>query len=395
VGSARRASRRLRSTLSEFRPELLPTSQDDVADELDSLVDAVEVALSKSGDVAATHLVRALDSIPSGVILVSPSGDDLHRNDAAKQFLGARHSDALAEHATHSLLSQALQGAEAHEELELIGPPRRSLHLSASPLRDPSGTVVGAIAVVDDVSERRRLDAVRRDFVANIGHELKTPVGAISLLAETIVAEDDPDVVRRLASRIQIEAVRVSDLVSDLLNLAHVEAADRTRNAEIDLHSIVNEAADRVRAAAEHGHISLVVEFDAGDGLVTGDAKQIGSAIQNLLDNAIKYSDPGGQVRLSVSSDYQQVAIEVIDTGIGIPARDLERIFERFYRVDRARNRQTGGAGLGLAIVRHIAQNHGGDVEVESTEGVGSTFRLVLPNSPSPLKSQKEDAHHE
>src|SRR5205085_3179217 len=264
--------------------------------------------------------------------------------------------------------------------LDLFGPPRRTLVVTATALDDERRTV-GALAIIDDVSERRRLEAVRRDFVANISHELKTPIGALGLLAETLLAEDDPDVSRRLAERMLTEAFRVGRTIDDLLALSRIEAEEAPTREPVPVHLVVAEAVERMRPAAEQQGIDVHVAEARRNITMLGDRRQLVSAIYNLLDNAVKYSESGStvDVRVSVSADGTRVAIDVEDHGIGIPTRDHERIFERFYRVDRGRSRDTGGTGLGLAIVRHVARAHGGEVSVHSREGEGSTFTLYMP----------------
>jgi two-component system sensor histidine kinase SenX3 len=239
--------------------------------------------------------------------------------------------------------------------------------------------------VIDDVTDRRRLEAVRRDFVANISHELKTPVGALGLLAETLLSEDDPAVARRLAERLLDEAFRVGRTIDDLLALSQIEADEVGLRDEVPVHLFIAEAVERVRPAAEQHDISIQVEEPAARLVVLGDRRQLVSATYNLLDNAVKYSDPGSTVEVRARTDGQWIELSVEDHGIGIPRRDLERVFERFYRVDRARSRETGGTGLGLAIVRHVASNHSGEVRVESREGEGSTFTLRLPVGAGPV----------
>jgi two-component system sensor histidine kinase SenX3 len=239
--------------------------------------------------------------------------------------------------------------------------------------------LIGAAAFVRDVSELRRVESVRRDFVANVSHELKTPIGALSLLAETMAAGGDSPVNSQLADRVQREANRLGRIVDDLLDLSLIEAQEAPIREPVPVHVVLHEAAERVRGAADAVGIPLSVSPVATDLVVTGDSSQLVSAVTNLLDNAVKYSEPGDSVEVEATVVDGNICISVHDHGIGIPARDLERIFERFYRVDRARSRATGGTGLGLSIVRHVAQAHGGDVTVESTEGEGSTFRFRLP----------------
>nr|MDP9006980.1 ATP-binding protein [Actinomycetota bacterium] len=237
-----------------------------------------------------------------------------------------------------------------------------------------------AIVVVDDVSERGRLEAMRRDFVANISHELKTPVGAMGLLADTIASEDDPAVTRRLAHRMTGEALRVGRIIDDLLDLTRIEAEEAPRREPVGVRTVVDEAVERVRPLSGARHILVDTDEVRPGHWVRADERQLVSAVANLLENACKYSDEGSTVEVRSRADGTSVEISVHDHGIGIPERDLERVFERFYRVDRARSRGTGGTGLGLAIVRHVATNHQGQVSVASREGEGSVFTLRLPN---------------
>jgi two-component system sensor histidine kinase SenX3 len=219
--------------------------------------------------------------------------------------------------------------------------------------------------------------------VANISHELKTPVGALGLLAETMADETDADVLARMAERMQKEAFRVGRTIDDLLQLSQIEASELPVHHELTVSSVLDEVVERNRSAAELSCVDLVVEEPPEATTVVGDRRQLVSALSNLVENAVKYSDEGGAVVIRAVRRDGRTEIDVVDQGIGIPARDLERIFERFYRVDRARSRDTGGTGLGLAIVRHVAQNHQGEVRVSSLEGQGSTFTLSLPSPTS------------
>jgi two-component system sensor histidine kinase SenX3 len=347
---------------------------------------AVDSAVLGRGDatVAVGRMAQALETIPQGVVICDENGEVTFRNQAATTFSSARHGDALVGAAIEEMLRKALDGNSDTRTLDLFGPPRRTLVVTVSPLDDERRTV-GALGVIDDVSERRRLEAVRRDFVANISHELKTPIGALGLLAETLLAEDDADISRRLAERMLTEAFRVGRTIDDLLALSRIEAEEEPLREPVPVHLVVAEAVERMRPAAEQQGIEVRVAEARRNLTMMGDRRQLVSAIYNLLDNAVKYSDAGSavDVRVSVSADGGRVAIDIEDHGIGIPTRDHERIFERFYRVDRGRSRDTGGTGLGLAIVRHVAGNHGGEVKLTSREGDGSTFTLVLPAGPA------------
>ena len=328
---------------------------------------------------ARTRLERALDGIPQAVLITDAYGQVVVRNRIAESFADARHSDALVEAAIDELLGEALAGREGRRTIDLFGPPKRTLVIVTTPLPD------GALAVVDDISERRRLDATRRDFVANISHELKTPVGAMGLLAETLLAEDDLKVARRLAERLLNEAFRLDRTIEDLLVLSRIEGEEVPDHEPVLVRRIMADAVERIGPAAEQAGIVIHATAPDMPVAIQGDRPQLVSALYNLLDNAVKYSDDGDtvDVRVATPLDAQpdQVVIEVQDHGIGIPKADLERVFERFYRVDQARSRTTGGTGLGLAIVRHVATNHAGDVQVESRLGEGSTFSLLLPRA--------------
>ena len=240
--------------------------------------------------------------------------------------------------------------------------------------------MVGAVVTIQDVSERVRTDAMRTDFVTNISHELKTPVGAVAVLAEALIDETDPEIVERLAAHLVEESHRAVRTIDDLFKLSQIESA-RPGDTVVDLTNVVQTAISRGRVV-DGGRGVEVSTFDGpGPILIRGDERQLVSAVGNLVENAVKYSRAGDVVQVRTRVDDTAVEVMVADQGIGIPSRDLDRIFERFYRVDKARSRETGGTGLGLSIVRHVATNHGGEVLVSSQEGEGSTFVLRLPAS--------------
>lgn len=323
-------------------------------------------------DSRASRLEAAFEALPTAVVLSGPSQTVL-ANRPARELLASAGSEALVQAAIREVAERALTTGAAERTVELYGPPPRVLEVTAVAVEDV------VVTLVSDATERRRVDAVRRDFVANISHELRTPVGALALLAETILAEDDPAVVRRLSERMLAEAERVAAILEDLLELSRLEASPRADgHRPVRLAEVVAEAVDRVRHAADRRQVRLTVE-GAGDVTVTGDPRQLTSAVANLCDNAVKYSPGGSEVRVGWEVTGSEVVVSVADRGIGIPAAELDRIFERFYRVDRARARDTGGSGLGLAIVRHVMANHRGRVTVTSAEGEGSVFRLHLP----------------
>ena len=357
-----------------------PAGIDALLRRLERTADTVGLRLDASM-AEALRAAQALDAIPQGVVICDRDGAVVLRNRAATDFVGARHADAIVEETIHTVLNAARWGATQQTDLDVLGPPRRVLVISGLPVGTAEG---GALAIIEDVSERRRLEAVRRDFVSNLSHELKTPIGAVGLLAETIAAEDDPAVNRRLAERMSAEAHRVGRIIEDLLALSRIEAEERPVREPVPVTALVEDAADRIRPVAERRSIEVVTTEVRPAHVVRGDRRQLVSALANLLENACKYSDEGSTVEVASRSDGTWIEIAVRDQGIGIPTADLDRVFERFYRVDRARSRETGGTGLGLSIVRHVAGNHRGDVRVESHEGVGSTFTLRLPSGTAP-----------
>jgi two-component system sensor histidine kinase SenX3 len=359
---------------------------EDVVEQLERAADEAGRRLSAT-ETAGRRLVAALGEVAQGVVLCDEAGTVVYRNAQAAVFVGARHGEALAERALAELLGAAVEGEAKEEVIELFSAPRRTLTIRATPLVDGEA-VIGAVAIIDDVSEKRRLEAVRRDFVANISHELKTPVGALSLVAETLEGEDDPAVVARLSHRMRTEAERLGRIIEDLLDLSRIEAEEVPSREPVPVRVVVGQAVDRLRPVAEHRGIRLELEEPPAVLAVVGDRRQLVSAVHNLVDNAIKYSENDSSVHVVVRQGDGVIEIDVADHGIGIPSRDLERIFERFYRVDRARSRDTGGTGLGLAIVRHVAGNHGGEVLVTSREGQGSTFTLRLPGGADPAHLQ-------
>ena len=314
----------------------------------------------------------AANELDLGVVVGDSRGKIVYRNRTATE-IGDTHTGVLIESHLDSALDRARVGGRADETIEMHGPPRQAFRVRAEPMEQGF-----AVATFEDVSERIRIDSMRTDFVANISHELKTPVGAIAVLADALDGSSDPELIERVRVRLASEAHRAAKSIDDLLELARIETGTRLNEA-VQIDDVVHAAIERARDLARSSDVS-VSAFDArNDITVRGDARQLESAIGNLVENAVKYSDPGGLVQVRTRVDDRFVEIMVADQGIGIPQRDLDRIFERFYRVDRARSRSTGGSGLGLSIVRHVAQNHGGEVLVSSQEGEGTTFVLRLP----------------
>ena len=263
------------------------------------------------------------------------------------------------------------------------------LHLTRGPFGDANLYLSVRVArlgaryillLAEDRTESYRLDEVRRDFVANISHELKTPIGAVGLLAEALVsASDDPPQVRRFAKRLTKESQRLARITQEIIELSRLQATDALNKAElVDIDHVVAVAIDQNRVLAESHKVQLITGGDAG-AEVFGDETLLATALHNLVSNAIQYSPKGSRVGVGVSETDGIVEIAVTDQGVGIQEDELDRVFERFFRSDPARSRNTGGSGLGLSIVKHVVQNHGGDVRVWSQPGNGSTFTMRLP----------------
>ncbi len=314
-----------------------------------------------------------------GVLLFDGGWRTVFANESLGRLLGSR-PEALAQLLPASLRGTVRLAAETGEpqtaEIE-VGSPTRSLRATAT----PAGADGSVLVVIADVTEARRLDAVRRDFVANASHELKTPAASIQAAAETLlhVWQEDPAAVPRFAEQLDREAVRLSRIVADLLDLSRLESGSELQE-HVRLDVLVREEGSRFEEAAIAA--GLTMEVDAARvPPVRGSGRDLSLLVRNLLDNAIRYTGSSGTVVASVSSENGSVVLRVSDTGSGIPSKELSRVFERFYRVDRARSRETGGTGLGLAIVRHVAENHGGTVTVESELGRGSAFEVRLPSA--------------
>ncbi len=349
---------------SESVAKVLSISQDEKA----------VVELSDAEKVFSETLRDAVNSLTVGVVVAGADGTVIFRNTLALGLTGAVHSDVLVDEAVEVHLSGALAGRTGRQVIDLFGPPRKVVAVFSSPLEGG-----GAVAMIEDITERHLVDTVRTDFVANISHELKTPVGALAVLAEALAEEDDLDIVHRLSEKMVDEAIRVGRTIDDLLELSRIEFGGEAVKDPVSVESILRESIERVCSLATTLSIKVVINGPDADMQVIGDRRQLVSAISNLVENAVKYSEPDSSVEVSalVNSDWVEMCVR--DFGVGIPLRDLDRIFERFYRVDRARSRDTGGTGLGLAIVRHVANNHGGEVSVTSIEGEGSTFVLKVP----------------
>ncbi|MSW44122.1 MAG: two-component sensor histidine kinase [Actinobacteria bacterium] len=356
---------------------------------------AQDLAEVRSGSlpVVPDEVVRVLSVLPSASMVVSADGLVL-RASARSQALGLVSRSLVTVPDIARLIDKVAGDGEAREqEMRVRRPPLGRELLELRVRVAPLGT--GAILVlIDDLAEERRVDAVRRDFVANVSHELKTPVGALSLLAEAVLASsDDPDQVRHFAERMQLEAARLSHLVQDVIDLSRLQGDDPHTHAEIvNVDDLVDRSIDEVRTVAAASNVDFIVGSPSRASIY-GDRGQVQTAIRNLLANAVAYSPGGTRVAVEARVSGSMVEIMVKDQGIGIPSNDLDRIFERFYRVDPARSRVTGGTGLGLSIVKHVCQNHGGECTAWSEVGVGSTFTLRLPLYGADPDSGSEPQH--
>lgn len=318
---------------------------------------------------------------PIGIAIVDETGRRVFENDSLPTYAAATGEAALVALRLRNLLGAAGDSDERLEqEVDLHGSVPRTIRLQAVPLFN--GAVrLGTAAFIEDVTTRSQIDSMRSDFIANASHELKTPLGAMRLLAEALVATNDPAVANDLAERIQTEAERINRLVEDILDLAILESGPIEAD-EVDLCEVLDDALTQTRTFSNA--VAIPIRHRCQPVMVSGDHRRLVSAIANLIENALSYTAVKGTeqpqpIAVRVWSEGGEAVIEVQDHGIGIPDRHQDRIFERFYRIDRGRSRASGGTGLGLAIVRHIAENHDGTVSVQSVSGEGSTFKILLP----------------
>jgi len=316
-----------------------------------------------------------------GVLLLDPSGARLFANRALADLVGEAPGRATELHPLglqRAVETAKSSGTVSRAEVELDSPSR---WLRATAL--PVGADGATLLVIRDITQARRLTGARRDFVANASHELKTPVASIRAAAETLRdgAIDDPPAARRFTEQLEREAVRMSRIIADLLDLSRLESGSEMDD-DVRLDIVAADEAERMDDVARTRGVTLLVDA-ATVPAVRGSSRDLSLMVRNLIDNAVRYTGEGGSVDVSVRPDAGAVVLRVSDTGIGIPQRELPRIFERFYRVDRARSRETGGTGLGLSIVRHVTENHGGGVTVESELGQGTVFHVRLPTVPA------------
>jgi len=366
-------------------------------DELTDLADAVGGMVAELGRTIHTltdernRSAAILGSMVEGVAVVSGDERILYCNQAFEQILelpqGSSQGKKLVEGLRQAELVTAVRqvlpgGDEVTGEVEVGTVRRRSFSVTAAPVRAAGAS--SAVLVLHDITELRRLERVRRDFVANVSHEFKTPLTAIQGFAETLLggALDDKANRKRFMEIIREHAQRLARLTDDLLKLSRIEAGRlELESRPVSVAALVNGCVETARLKAESKGLRLTVGLPEDLPAVRGDAVQLGEVLQNLIDNALQYTPPGGRIDVTAYSNGHEVIFTVADTGIGIPEADLERIFERFYRVDAARSREAGGTGLGLSIARHIVDAHGGRIWVESAVGQGSRFRFSIDSA--------------
>jgi len=376
----------------------LPMSRND---EIGRLAKAFNVMAESCRDRTETiitdrnRLSAILAGMTEGVVAVEKDERVLHMNEAAARLLGVSAEDCLGKPIWEAvrvpdipeILGAVVSGQTGSQGgLQISAQLKKDqfIEVNASGLHDGQGELVGAVAVIHDVSEFNKLAMVRREFVANASHELKTPITAIRGLVETLIDDKDLDEAKsdRFLGKIKDQSMRLSAIVSDLLTLSRLESErDESEDSPFDLRQIVQSMAQTFSQTGQEKGIAVETDITDKPVNVMGDAAAIRQLMSNLLDNAVKYTPEGGRIDVRLLIDGDKTAIEVQDTGIGINPKDQARIFERFYRVDKARSRELGGTGLGLSIVRHIAITHGGGVTVQSKPGGGSTFRVTLPTA--------------
>ena len=340
---------------------------------LNNAIKSENLVTAKAPEDQLERFMDALDLLPIGIVIVDLKLNRRVRNNAAAAMTGVRYVDILVDQAVDAMIDEIKVAKSGNRILEAVAGTTRYFKISGQAMDDQRG-----IVTVEDITEKSRINTVQTDFVANLSHELKTPIGAVAALADSLSGETETEVVWRLAERIVTESHRMSRIVDDLLDLSRVEFGGTEEWTDIDLATVLVEVVSTNQYAAKRQGLGLSLTGSA-ELLVRGDRSQLISVFSNLVDNAIKYSEIGGIVNVSSTIKGEEIMVSVTDHGIGIAERDQKRIFERFYRVDKARSRATGGTGLGLSIVRHIVLEHGGAIDIRSEEGVGSTFTVRLP----------------
>ena len=360
-------------------------------------------AVEQDGITISQMLARIVSLAPVGIVVVDTYRDVVYINDQARELGLVR--DRLLDDRAWSAAQRTLATGE-DVDIDLSPAKRQSPGRSGISVRGHVRLLTEddrrfAVVYVDDQSEHARMEATRRDFVANVSHELKTPVGAMGVLAEALLAStDDPATVSRFAEKMVGESNRLGKMVGELIELSRLQGAEPLPDLDaVDVDTVVAEAMSRYKLAADNADIAITADAPTGY-RVLGDQPLLATAIANLVSNAIAYSPDGSSVSISRRKRGDDVEIAVTDRGIGIARADQERVFERFFRVDKARSRATGGTGLGLAIVKHVAANHNGSIRLWSQPGTGSTFTLSIPAYPfhdddPDHRDEREDQPHQ
>jgi two-component system sensor histidine kinase SenX3 len=339
-------------------------------------------------EIFSDQLDDFIKALPGLVIKLGENYRVLFASELAKNFGVVRDGRVQVSELLQAAKNSRLDQKKINLEIQIqqnLGKIQTTIEVWIIPLNNSEVLVFG-----QDLSLLKRVEAVRRDFVANISHELKTPVGALSLLAEAIdSAGDDFESVKKFASKISVETERLANVIRDIIDLSQVQAdAPLTKAQKLSVEKMIAEAIDSVKISADNRNISIVA-ISAEQISLVGVEKQIVSAIRNLLANAVAYSPEKSQITIGATRKSGVIEITVADQGIGIPIADQSRVFERFFRVDQARSRDTGGSGLGLSIVKHVCENHGGEVSVWSLPGEGSTFTMRFPDRSDQLVEEK------
>jgi two-component system sensor histidine kinase SenX3 len=342
-------------------------------------------AAEQAGITVSQMLEHIVSQSPIGIVVVDTYRDVVYTNDRARELglVKDRLLDDRAWLAAERTLATGDDGEVDLSPRKKTNPGRSGLSVRGHVRLLTEDDRRFAVVYVDDQSEHARMEATRRDFVANVSHELKTPVGAMGVLAEALLASaDDPDTVRRFSEKMVAESNRLANMVGELIELSRLQGAERLPDLDaVDVDTVVAEALSRHKVAADNADIAVTTDAPTGF-RVLGDQSLLVTAIANLISNAIAYSPNGSSVSISRRRRGNNIEIAITDRGIGIDREDQERVFERFFRVDKARSRATGGTGLGLAIVKHVAANHNGSIRLWSQPGTGSTFTLSIPAYP-------------
>ena len=391
VTRRRATSRRLSAVLTrlDFPGAVEGGDGEDSMSRLERLAESAVLRVSEA-EAGAARMAGTLDELPPGVVVCDEQGRVVYRNHTAAALTGISPDSLETEEALTEVLRAGLQGERRSCTLDLLGPPQRAITVAGRPLDDGRRTL-GAVAVMDDLSERRRTEVLGQDFVDNVTAELRVPLGALGLLATTVEAEQDPRLVRRMAQRLRDDAVRMGRIVDDLAELSRVSSEAPPERQLVPAALVVAQAVEEARALSELRSITVEVVDTPRRATVVGDRRQLVSAVRRLVENAATFSQEGSEVRVEVRRQGPWVEIDVVDRGPGIPDAELERIFESFYRVGRNGSRHSAGMGLGLAIVSKVASRHGGEVKVRSTPDEGSTFTIRVP-ARSPTHARRAPA---